>query len=193
MKTHSPEKDLEKIRNQVAGCKKCPLHQERIHAVFGEGPWDAPIMVIGEGPGANEDKQGLPFVGRAGKLLDQLLEQQGLSRRENVFIANIVKCRPPKNRVPKKPEVEACFPYLTRQIQLINPSIILLLGATAIKSYRGELKEKISDVRGKWSREDGRLVMATFHPAAVFRNRTYQGYIEEDLKTIADQYRKELD
>jgi len=146
-------------------------------------------MVIGEGPGANEDKLGRPFVGRAGKLLDQLLEQEGLSRQENVFIANIVKCRPPNNRVPKKPEVEACFPYLSRQIQLIDPAIILLLGATAIKSYRGELKEKISDIRGRWSQEDGRLVMATFHPAAVFRNRTYQRYIEEDLKTIAGQYR----
>jgi len=193
MKDASPVKALEQIQKQVTGCKKCPLHQERLNAVFGEGPWDAPIMVIGEGPGANEDKQGLPFVGRAGKLLDQLLEQQGLSRKENVFIANIVKCRPPKNRVPKKPEVEACFPYLTRQIQLIDPSIIVLLGATAIKSYRGELKEKISDVRGKWSREDGRMVMATFHPAAVFRNRTYQGYIEADLKTIAEQYRNGMD
>jgi DNA polymerase len=193
MKTQSPVKALEEIQKQVTGCTKCPLHQERLNAVFGEGPWDAPIMVIGEGPGANEDKQGRPFVGRAGKLLDQLLEQQGLSRRDNVFIANIVKCRPPKNRVPKKPEVEACFPYLTRQIQLIDPAILVLLGATAIKSYRGELKEKISDVRGKWSREDGRLVMATFHPAAVFRNRTYQGYIEEDLKTIADTYRNGMD
>ncbi|HKL37359.1 MAG TPA: uracil-DNA glycosylase, partial [Bacteroidales bacterium] len=116
----------------------------------------------------------------------------GLSRKKNVFIANIVKCRPPKNRVPKKQEVEACFPYLTRQIQYVDPAIILLLGATAIKSYRGEGKEKISDIRGKWSREDGRLVMATFHPAAVFRNRTYQGYIEEDLETIAGKYRNGL-
>jgi len=189
MKNHSPEKAMQQISTRVRGCTECPLHQERTHAVFGEGPWDAPIMVIGEGPGANEDKLGRPFVGRAGKLLDQLLEQEGLSRQENVFIANIVKCRPPNNRVPKKPEVEACFPYLSRQIQLIDPAIILLLGATAIKSYRGELKEKISDIRGRWSQEDGRLVMATFHPAAVFRNRTYQRYIEEDLKTIAGQYR----
>jgi len=190
MKPKEKHKQLKQIKKQVLGCTACPLHQERNLAVFGEGPWESRIMVIGEGPGANEDKLGRPFVGRAGKLLDQMLEKQDLSRGKNVFIANIVKCRPPQNRVPHKKEVETCFPYLREQIRLINPEIILLLGATAMRSYWGSLDEKVSDIRGKWHREAGRLVMPTFHPAAVFRNRNYQEYIEQDLNTIAGKYRE---
>jgi len=190
MRQKDKNRQLDQLKSKVLSCTECPLHQERNLAVFGEGPWESRIMVIGEGPGANEDKLGRPFVGRAGKLLDRMLEKQDLSREKNVFIANIVKCRPPKNRVPHKKEIETCFPYLEEQIRLINPHIIVLLGATAMKAYWGRLDEKVKDIRGKWRNEAGRLVMPTYHPAAVFRNRNYQEYIEQDLNTIADKCRE---
>jgi DNA polymerase len=190
MKRSANKETLEELRKQVADCTRCPLHKERNNAVFGEGRWDAPIMIIGEGPGAREDQLGRPFVGRAGKLLDQLLAPQGLSRTDNVFIANIVKCRPPHNRVPHKVEIATCFSYLTQQINMVDPRIIVLLGATAVKAYYGELRQNMGEIRGQWSGQEGRLVMPTYHPAAVFRNRTYQRYIEADLKTIADRYRR---
>lgn len=186
-KDHSQQ--LDRLKQQVLSCKQCPLHEGRTNAVFGVGPWDARIFIIGEGPGAKEDEAGEPFVGRAGKLLDEILASYGLSRKQNVFISNIVKCRPPKNRIPGKKEVETCFPYLEEQIQLINPDILLLLGATALKSYVGT-SEKITNLRGKWWEEAGRLVMPTYHPAAVFRNPAYRKYIEQDIKTIADKYRE---
>ena len=190
MKQNSLHRQLDQLKKKVLSCKACPLHEPRHLAVFGEGPYTSQVMIIGEGPGAKEDELGRPFVGRAGKLLDQMLEQQDLSRDKNVFIANIVKCRPPKNRVPHKKEIETCFPYLEQQIRLIDPAILVLLGATAMKSYWGRLNKKVSDIRGKWHEEAGRLVMPTFHPAAVFRNRNYQAYIEEDIKTIAGKYRE---
>jgi len=118
---------------------------------------------------------------------DELLEKQGLSRDKNVFISNIVKCRPPKNRIPGKAEVNACFPYIEQQIELINPEILVLLGATALKSYTGT-SEKITDLRGKWWNEEGRFIMPSYHPAAVFRNPAYRKYIEQDIKTISDKY-----
>lgn len=180
-------KRLDAIKDQVVNCTQCPLHEGRIHAVFGEGPYDAPIFLIGEAPGAREDEAGQPFVGRAGKLLDEILGKEGLSRKENVFISNIVKCRPPKNRIPGKKEVEVCFPYLEKQIALNNPGIILLLGATALKSFTGST-EKITDLRGKWWEDQGRLVMTTYHPAAVFRNPAYRKFIEQDIKTISEKY-----
>ena len=186
-KNHS--KQLDEIKQQVLGCTQCPLHKCRTNAVFGAGARDARIFIIGEAPGAKEDEAGEPFVGRAGKLLDEMLESYGLSRNKNVFISNIVKCRPPKNRVPGKKEVETCFPYLEKQIQLINPEMLLLLGATALKSYTGT-SEKITSLRGKWWEEGGRLVMPTYHPAAVFRNPAYRKYIDKDIKTISDKYRE---
>lgn len=181
------KQQLDEIKDQVLHCTQCPLHQGRINAVFGEGPYEARIFVIGEAPGAKEDEAGKPFVGRAGKLLDELLEKQGLSRDKNVFISNIVKCRPPKNRIPGKAEVNICFPYIEQQIELINPEILVLLGATALKSYTGT-SEKITDLRGEWWKEEGRFVMPTYHPAAVFRNPAYRKYIEQDIKTISDKY-----
>lgn len=190
MPSKHPHRQMEKLKKQVLGCRECPLHQQRNMAVFGEGPYDSQIMVIGEGPGAKEDELGRPFVGRAGRLLDELLEEQDLSRDRNVFIANIVKCRPPKNRVPHKKEIQTCFPYLEEQISLVDPSIMILLGATAMKAYWGSLKEKVGDVRGRWITEGHRHIMPTYHPAAVFRNRSYRQYIAEDLKTIAGKYRE---
>ncbi len=186
-KTHSQQ--LDELKQQVLSCTQCPLHKGRTNAVFGIGPRDAPIFIIGEAPGAKEDEAGEPFVGRAGKLLDEILGSYGLSRNQNVFISNIVKCRPPKNRVPGKTEVGTCFPYLEQQIQLINPEILLLLGATALKSYAGT-SEKITSLRGRWWKEKGRQVMPSYHPAAVFRNPAYRKFIEQDIKTISDTYRK---
>jgi DNA polymerase len=163
------------------------LHESRIQAVFGEGPWDAPIFIVGEGPGAAEDEAGRPFVGRAGKLLDELLSRYGLSRNENVFIGNVVKCRPPKNRIPSRKEVKTCFPYLEKQIALINPRIIVLLGSTALKSFY-DPGDKITLSRGQWKEDRGRLIMPTYHPAAIFRNPSYKTFIESDLKTVAEKY-----
>ncbi|MCF8335654.1 MAG: uracil-DNA glycosylase [Bacteroidales bacterium] len=180
-------KRLDEIKDQVLHCTQCPLHKHRIHAVFGEGPYDAPIFIIGEAPGAKEDETGRPFVGRAGKLIDELLQEYGLSRNKNVFISNIVKCRPPKNRVPDKKEVNLCFSYIEKQIALINPGILVLLGATALKSFTGT-HEKITNVRGKWWKEDGRVIIPTYHPAAVFRNPAYRKFIKQDIQTISDQY-----
>ena len=172
------------LRSDVIECIQCPLHETRINAVFGEGDNNASILIVGEGPGANEDKQGKPFVGRAGKLLDEVLENYGLSREKGVFIANIVKCRPPKNRVPRKSEVERCFPYLEKQIELLNPKIILLLGLTAVKSFLG-IEEQMKEIRGVEKSKDGRKVMATYHPAAILRNPKLRELLEEDIQKIA--------
>ncbi|MFP4620334.1 MAG: uracil-DNA glycosylase family protein [Bacteroidales bacterium] len=181
------EHQLDEIMNQVLNCTSCPLHKHRFNAVFGVGPYDSPVFIIGEAPGAKEDEAGEPFVGKAGKLLDELLEKYGLSRQKNVFISNIVKCRPPKNRVPAKKEVHTCFPYLEKQIDLINPAILILLGATALKSFTGST-EKITGLRGKCWKKNGRQIMPTYHPAAVFRNPAYRQFIEKDIKTLAEKY-----
>ena len=186
---HNHTKQIEILKDQVLNCTKCPLHKNRTNAVFGEGPYNAPVFLIGEAPGAKEDQAGKPFVGRAGKLLDELLNQYGLSRHENVFIANMVKCRPPKNRIPGKKELDACFPYLEKQIALINPRILVLLGSTALKWFYGS-NEKITELRGRWMKEKNRLIMPTYHPAAVFRNPAYKTFIEKDIKTISEQYQK---
>jgi DNA polymerase len=181
------KKDLSSFRHlhsEVVECTQCPLHETRINAVFGEGDSNANILIIGEGPGANEDKLGRPFVGRAGKLLDEVLERFDLSRESGVFIANIVKCRPPKNRVPKKAEVNTCFPYLERQIELLNPKIILLLGLTAVKSFLG-IEEQMKAIRGVEKNINGRKVMATYHPAAILRNPNLRKLLEEDIQKIA--------
>jgi len=175
---------LEKLKSEVIKCTKCSLHETRINAVFGEGDYNANILIIGEGPGANEDKQGRPFVGRGGKLLDEVLSKYALNRESGVFIANIVKCRPPNNRVPKKDEVNTCIPYLEKQIQLINPKIILLLGLTAVKSFTG-IDEQMKEIRGKEYEKDGKTVMATYHPAAILRNPNLRSWFEEDIKKVS--------
>jgi len=174
---------LEKLKSEVIKCTRCSLHKTRINAVFGEGDYNADILIIGEGPGANEDKQGRPFVGRGGKLLDEVLAKYGLNREAGVFIANIVKCRPPNNRVPKKDEVNTCIPYLEEQIQMIDPKIILLLGLTAVKSFLG-IDEQMKEIRGKEKEKDGKTVMATYHPAAILRNPNLRSWFEEDIKKV---------
>lgn len=180
----TPEIELNELKSKVLSCTRCPLHETRLNAVFGEGDYQANILIIGEGPGANEDKLGRPFVGRAGKLLDEVLGTYNLTRKEGVFIANIVKCRPPKNRVPRKKEVETCIPYLEEQIRLINPKIIVLLGLTAVKSFLG-IDEQMKAIRGQKKQKNGQTVIATYHPAAILRNPNLRPLLEEDIQEIS--------
>jgi len=175
---------LEKAKTVALKCKECRLCEGRTNVVFSDGPENAKLMIIGEGPGATEDEQGLPFVGRAGKMLDKVFESVGLNRREHLYICNIVKCRPPENRAPFEDEAIACRDYLEAQIKYQNPKIIILAGATAI---RGILKMKqfgITKMRGEWldinkikelSERDkallaDRKIMAIFHPSYLVRN-----------------------
>ncbi len=165
---------LTDLEAAIQGCLKCALGPGRIHFVFGEGDPRAGLMFIGEGPGRDEDLQGRPFVGKAGELLDRMIGAIGLSR-EGVYIANVVKCRPPDNRTPLPEEATACLGYLRRQIELIQPKVIVTLGATPLRELVG-LKEGITKVRGQWKRLEvaGRAipVMPTFHPAYVLRQYT---------------------
>ncbi|MFO8234499.1 MAG: uracil-DNA glycosylase [Bacteroidales bacterium] len=175
---------LNQIKDQVSICTKCPLHETRKNAVFGEMDYNAKIMIVGEGPGANEDKTGRPFVGRAGKLLDEILHKYGLSREDGVFISNIIKCRPPKNRQPKKPEIEQCLPYLEEQIRLINPKLIILLGLTAVKSYL-DTDDQMKNIRGNIITRKTRNIMASYHPAAILRNPNLRSLLEQDIKKVS--------
>ena len=160
--------EMEKLRGQCLECTRCHLCETRTNVVFGVGPEDAKIMFIGEGPGENEDLQGEPFVGRAGKLLDDMLELIDLDRSK-VYIANMVKCRPPKNRDPLPEEQNACAPWLSRQIELINPRVIVCLGRiSAMRFIRPDFK--ITKEHGQWFEKDGRQVMAIYHPAALLRD-----------------------
>ncbi|MEM0363594.1 MAG: type-4 uracil-DNA glycosylase [Sulfolobaceae archaeon] len=184
---------LAKIEEEVKVCKKCELWQYRKNAVPGEGNEKAEVMFIGEAPGENEDIEGRPFVGAAGKFLTSLINNiLGLSRSD-VFITNIVKCRPPKNRDPKPDEIEACSPYLDRQIELIRPKIIVTLGrhsTSYIFQKMNKRMESIGKVRGKfyeWKYKDGKiLVFPTYHPAAALYNPELREIIEEDFKKIRD-------
>jgi uracil-DNA glycosylase len=150
-------------------CQRCELGKTRTNAVVGRGSQTAPIMIIGEGPGQNEDEQGLPFVGRSGQLLEKILASVKLTIEKDIYICNVVRCRPPENRVPTPAEVAACKPYLLEQIRLVNPQIILLTGATAVKAITGK-KEAISKIRGTWIEWEGRYCMPIFHPAYLLRN-----------------------
>ena len=154
-------------RNEVRGCTKCGLCQSRTRTVFGEGAPDAALMFVGEGPGADEDATGRPFVGRAGQKLNEMIAAMGL-RREQVYIANVVKCRPPGNRTPLPEEAQACWSYLQRQIQIIRPKVIVVLGNPAAKALLGNI-EGITRVRGQWHRFGDIDVMPTFHPAYLLR------------------------
>ncbi|MFT3784618.1 MAG: uracil-DNA glycosylase [Tepidisphaeraceae bacterium] len=173
---HPREKKIELLQaldvNEVKGCTKCILHKTRTQTVFGEGDADAPLMFIGEGPGENEDLTGRPFVGKAGQLLDKMIVAMGLSRQK-VFIANIVKCRPPNNRVPAPDEVSCCTPYLERQIELIRPRVIVTLGLPATQ-YMLQSKNSMSRMRGLWHAWRGIKLMPTYHPAYVLRQYTEQ-------------------
>ncbi len=161
--------DMEALRQAALNCQSCKLCQTRHNVVFGTGNPNAEVMLIGEGPGENEDLQGEPFVGRAGQLLDKMLAHVGLSRQENVYIANMVKCRPPQNRDPEKEEVAACIGYLRNQVQLIRPKIIVCLGRIAACALI-DPGFKVTRQHGTFFEKNGVLMMGTFHPAALLRN-----------------------
>ncbi len=164
--TYSTMADLKGPCNQ---CQRCELGATRTNAVIGRGNPQAKILVIGEGPGQNEDETGLPFVGRAGQLLDKILASVELDSEQDVYIANIVKCRPPGNRKPTDTEMAACMPYLREQLRLMDPFILLLMGATAVQGLLGD-KRGITKIRGQWLEWEGRLCMPMLHPAYLLRN-----------------------
>ena len=166
-------------------CRNCSLGATRKQAVIWRGSQQAPLMLIGEGPGADEDEKGKPFVGAAGKLLDLLLTGSGLEP-EIFHICNIVKCRPPENRVPTPDEAKACKPWLARQFRLARPKIIVLLGATAYKYFTGS-SDAISKVRGQWIEKNGSLIMPTFHPAYILRNNNERGKLWDDISKVRAQ------
>ena len=170
-------------------CQKCALADTRTHVVFGVGPRNAEVMMIGEGPGENEDLQGEPFVGRGGKLLDDMLELIDLDRKKNVYIANIVKCRPPQNRDPLNTEQDACIDYLRNQVALIRPKIIVCLGRIAAMRL---IKEdfKISREHGQWFEKAGVHMTALFHPAAILRDPWRRPETFEDLKKVQAKIRE---
>lgn len=174
------------LRESICTCQKCPLGATRTKFVFGVGNPNADIMVIGEAPGADEDAQGEPFVGRAGQLLTKILEAIEL-RREDVFIANILKCRPPNNRRPEPAEVEQCEPYLHKQMELIQPKFILALGLTAVTSLL-KIQCKMGDIRGKLLSFYGVPMIATYHPAALLRNPEWKKATWEDVKLLRRLY-----
>lgn len=161
--------EFESLKKICLDCKQCALSKTRTNVVFGRGNPISKIFIIGEGPGHNEDMEGLAFVGRAGKLLDAAFQSVGIDTNRDCYISNIVKCRPPNNRKPQKEEIESCSTWLDQQINLINPKIIVLAGSTAVESYLN-IKEPISKIRGKWIERDGRKVMPIFHPSYLLRN-----------------------
>ena len=183
---------LDALSEVACSCQKCPLAPTRTNVVVERGDRNAKILIIGEAPGEQEDLSGLPFVGKSGQLLDKILESVGFDTSKDVYICNTVKCRPPNNRVPTEVETTTCKPYLLEQIRLVDPKIILLTGATSLKSILGE-KLGITKVRGKWYEWEGRLVMPIFHPSYLLRNQSReQGSPKwltwQDVKAIKAKY-----
>ncbi|HOW96693.1 MAG TPA: uracil-DNA glycosylase [Kiritimatiellia bacterium] len=173
---------LAAIAREVDACARCPLHSTRTRTVPGQGSTAPEIMFIGEGPGADEDQQGLAFVGRAGQLLTKIIEAMGFTR-DQVFIGNIVKCRPPGNRVPMPEEMQTCLPFLRRQIALLKPKVIVALGATAVKGLL-DVQSGITRLRGQWMSYEGIDLMPTFHPAYLLRNPSGKKDVWEDMKAV---------
>lgn len=181
------EENLEDIRNEVVACRRCPLCSGRTNVVFGVGNPRARLMFVGEGPGAEEDRQGEPFVGAAGRLLTKWIERIGIVRKD-VYIANIVKCRPPGNRAPLPEEAAACLPYLRRQIRAIRPEIICTLGGVALNHLLGN-NDRITRARGNWRDLDGIPVLPTYHPAYILRNATREHEVVADFDLLAQRLR----
>jgi DNA polymerase len=173
--------ELEAVAAEVAVCEDCKLHLSRKNAVPGEGPGDADLMFIGEGPGFHENEQGRPFVGAAGRFLEELLEGIGMNR-EQVFIGNVVKCRPPGNRDPEQQEIEACSKYLERQIEAINPKVIITLGRFSMARYFPNAR--ISRIHGKPAEIDGRLIVPMYHPAAALHQPSLRETVQEDFAKL---------
>jgi uracil-DNA glycosylase family 4 len=179
--TDISQMSLDQLEEAVRACTLCPLHQGRTHAVPGEGPPNANIMFIGEGPGFHEDRQGRPFVGAAGQFLEELLASIGMTR-EQVYIANVVKCRPPGNRDPMPNELSACEPYLEQQIQLIKPKVIVTLGRFSMHRYFPGAS--ITKIHGQPKRVGNVLVVPMFHPAAALHQPKWRPLVEEDFKKL---------
>jgi uracil-DNA glycosylase len=177
---------LEVLAEEVKGCTRCALHEQRTQTVFARGHGSSGLCFVGEGPGADEDQQGFPFVGAAGQLLDRMIAAMGIAR-DDVYVCNIVKCRPPKNRAPEPEEMNACMPYLTEQLSLIEPQVIVALGKTAVQGLFGTA-EGITRIRGRWRLYQGRIaVMPTFHPAYLLRNPAAKREVWADLQLVLKQ------
>ena len=177
------QQSLDQIAEETRGCTNCELHHSRKNAVPGDGPPNAEIMFVGEGPGFHENEQGLPFVGAAGNFLEELLASIDL-KRQDVYITNVVKCRPPGNRDPQTEELSACGDYLERQIQAINPKVIVTLGRFSMARYMQNAK--ISEVHGKPMRVRGRLIVPMFHPAAALHQPSLRKTVEEDFARLPE-------
>lgn len=178
-------KSLEDIRSWLGNCKRCGLCETRNKIVFGEGSSQAKVFFVGEGPGADEDEQGLPFIGRAGQLLTKIIDSMGLNR-ESVYIANVVKCRPPKNRVPEEDEIKSCSVFLKAQIELVRPDFIVALGLTATR-FLLDSSTQLSEVRGQfqtlaWNPQI--QVLPTYHPAYLLRNPSAKKIVWDDMKKL---------
>jgi DNA polymerase len=173
---------LEEIRGEIGDCTRCKLHEGRTNLVFGDGNPKARLVFVGEGPGRDEDMQGKPFVGRSGKLLTKIIEAMGL-KREDVYICNVVKCRPPDNRTPEPNEMSTCEQFLFKQIRFIKPEVIVCLGATAAKSIL-RTKASLGSLRGKFHMYSGTKLMVTYHPAALLRNPHFKKPAWEDMQIV---------
>lgn len=184
--TWESAQNLDDLNRVICNCKKCDLHKGRNKFVFGVGNPKADVLLIGEGPGAEEDKQGEPFVGRAGQLLNDILKAIKFTRQE-VYIANVVKCRPPGNRTPLPEEMESCMPYLSKQIELIKPKLILCLGLVAAGALLKK-KDSLGKMRGKIFEFNNVKVMVTYHPAALLRNPNFKRDCWEDVKAFRKLY-----
>ena len=178
----------EELEASIQNCQKCKLYKTRRNIVFGEGNKEAKLMFIGEGPGADEDMQGFPFVGKAGQLMNKAFQGLEIDRSE-VYITNIVKCRPPANRVPEDEESVACLDYLRNQVVLIKPKIIVLLGNTALKNILGK-QYSITAARGKWIEQKGIYYMPTWHPAALLRDENKKIEFWKDLNEVVKRYQE---
>jgi DNA polymerase len=183
LKTERSDLDsLDALREFIGDCKRCKLFKGRTHLVFGEGSAQAPLVFVGEGPGREEDLEGLPFVGEAGRLLTRIIKAMGLSR-DAVYICNVVKCRPPKNRDPEADEIETCLPFLKEQLNLIKPQVICILGRVAGQALLGK-DFKITRERGKWHKFMDIPLMPTYHPAYLLRNPSAKRQVWEDIQEV---------
>jgi uracil-DNA glycosylase len=185
-KTSAPLRSLETIREELGDCRRCKLHTNRKKIVFGTGNSNARLVFVGEGPGRDEDLQGFPFVGLAGQLLTKIIQAIQLTREE-VYITNIIKCRPPGNRNPEPDEIAVCEPFLIQQLQVIQPRLICALGTFAAQTLL-KTTEKISALRGRFHLYQGIPLMPTFHPAFLLRNPNYKREVWEDMKKIKREY-----
>jgi uracil-DNA glycosylase len=178
-----PAARLQALRDHIGDCRRCRLCEKRTQIVFGVGDPKARVMFVGEGPGAEEDRQGEPFVGRAGQLLTDIITKGMGLKRSDVYIANVVKCRPPDNRVPEPDEMAACIPFLEAQIEAIAPEVIVALGATAVQGLLG-VKVQITKFRGEWTNFKGTPLMPTFHPSYLLRNPSAKKEVWTDIQTV---------